>query len=124
MKELEKEILEEVKSIIFTPFKENEEFETSGWIINKVIKDAIQLTQSKTIQIIDKRIKELKHIRRFQIGKYRCIEPIQELQSLKKELLEKEKGGIITIHSVEVVNPEFIAKHMFPKKIPKGKEEG
>ena len=38
-----------------------------------------------------------------------------------KDSLENEKGGIITIHSVEVVNPEFISKHMFPKKIPKEK---
>ena len=44
-----------------------------------------------------------------------------ECPECSEENSKREKGGIITIHSVEVVNPEFISKHMFPKKIPKEK---
>ena len=122
---LEKEILEE-----FIEKEKKEWISDNSLLFNKEeLERLIQLTQSKIIQIIDKRVEELKNPT---IICPKCGEEvyfpenrreIEELQSLKKSLLsEKEKRGIITIHSVEVVTPELISKHMFSEKIPTKKE--
>jgi DNA-binding transcriptional regulator GbsR (MarR family) len=77
---LEKEILEELKNgRIFVD-------------TDDIVIQAIQLTQSKIIQIIDKRIEELKKLRKVSEEKryselvIRYDELLEELESLKKEV--------------------------------------
>ena len=93
MKQLEKEILEEwAKNNGWNSFKEFAE--NRQGITNP--KEIIQLTQSKIIERIDKRIENLKKNDTFYKAYWgsdfypeKAI--IQELQSLKKDLLESEK---------------------------------
>ena len=64
--------------------------------IDYLLQKAIQLTQSKIISIIDKKIEELKkhesnEIEYFDPTTSETEDIIEELQSLKKDLLENEK---------------------------------
>jgi hypothetical protein len=48
---------------------------------------------------------------------HKGLHSFEDSRNIKDSLEnEKEKGGIITIHSVDVVTPELISKSMFPKK--------
>ena len=104
----------------------------SGPKAQKIIQETIKQYSQK----IKERIEELEKKGTnlgwdFNKNKFRVYESnaIQEVNDILirikelKSLLENEKGGIITIHSVEVVTPELISKHMFSEKIPKEKKK-
>jgi len=75
-----------------------------------------EIIKKKTNQLKSEISQKIKELEKYKIKFNRLNNQFKELDN------EKEKGGIITIHSVDVVTPELISKHMFSEKIPKEKK--